>query len=125
MTSLIIAFFGFWGGVARLYGTHLLASPWNTLTINLLGAFLLPLWTGFLGPRLGKDRRWLVLGVGTGFFGAFTTFSSFCLDFVKLIIANQFASALIYLGISIVGGVLVAWLGVTVAQRLTMKEMRF
>ncbi|WP_164506823.1 fluoride efflux transporter FluC [Lapidilactobacillus bayanensis] len=125
MTTLMIAFFGFWGGVARLYGTYLLPSPWSTLTINLLGAFLLPLWSEFLGPRLAKNRRWLVLGVGTGFFGAFTTFSSFCLDFVKLIMADRVSSALIYLSISIIGGVLVAWLGATSAQRLTMKEMRF
>lgn len=93
--------------------------------INLLGAFLLPMWTEFLGPRLVKNRSWLVLGVGTGFFGAFTTFSSFCLDFVKLIIAEQMSSAFIYLSISIIGGVVVAWLGATLAQKLTMKEMRF
>lgn len=121
----MIAFFGFWGGVARLGGTQILPSPWSTLAINLLGAFLLPLWSGFLGPRLVKNRSWLLLGVGTGFFGAFTTFSSFCLDFVKLIMAQRISSAVIYLIISIIGGVAVAWTGTTLAQRVTMKEMRF
>ncbi|MFD1466513.1 fluoride efflux transporter FluC [Lapidilactobacillus mulanensis] len=125
MTDLLVAIFGFWGGVARLYGTQLLGSPWNTLLINLLGAFLLPLWNNFFGTRLVKNRKWLLVGVGTGFFGAFTTFSSFCLDFVKLMMADRQVTAILYLIISMIGGILAAWLGTTLAQRLEMKVMDF
>lgn len=125
MTDLMVAFFGFWGGVARLSNARLLGSPWNTLLVNLLGAFLLPLWNNFFGIRLTKNRRWILVGVGTGFFGAFTTFSIFCLDFMRLMMAGRTTLALLYLLLSMVGGLIAAWLGTIFAQRLSLKGMSY
>lgn len=52
--------------------------PTGTLTVNVLGSFLLGLIT-FAG--LGED---VLLLVGTGFCGSFTTFSSFSFNVVRL-----------------------------------------
>jgi CrcB protein len=52
--------------------------PLGTLTVNVLGSFVLGLVT-FAG--LGSD---LLLFVGTGACGSFTTFSSFSVDTVHL-----------------------------------------
>lgn len=65
------------------------------------------------------------MGVGTGFFGAFTTFSSFCLDFMRLMMAGRTTLALLYLLLSMVGGLIAAWLGTIFAQHLSLKGMSY
>ncbi len=52
--------------------------PWSTLTVNLLGSFALALLT-FLAV---SDT--VLLFLGTGACGSFTTFSSFSVDVVRL-----------------------------------------
>lgn len=52
--------------------------PFGTLTVNVLGSFVLGFVT-FLG--IGEE---LLLLVGTGACGSFTTFSSFSVDTVQL-----------------------------------------
>ncbi|MFD1410172.1 fluoride efflux transporter FluC [Lapidilactobacillus gannanensis] len=123
MTSLAIAVCAFGGGVLRLAISQWLPTPWATLMINLLGAFLLPLWNGFFGPKILRDRRWAILGLGTGFFGALTTFSSFCLDIIKLLNQQRVSLAIIYLVISMFGGLILAWLGITLSQYLADREL--
>ncbi|WP_164508259.1 fluoride efflux transporter FluC [Lapidilactobacillus wuchangensis] len=123
MTNLAIMICAFIGGVTRLAISQWLPTPWATLSINLLGAFLLPVWNDFYGPKIWRQRRWAILGIGTGFFGAFTTFSSFCLDVIKLLNQQQFNTAIIYLISSIFGGLILAWLGITLSQRLADREL--
>ncbi|WP_261807010.1 fluoride efflux transporter FluC [Lapidilactobacillus luobeiensis] len=121
MTDLMIAFCAFWGGVFRLGTTQLLSAPWATLAVNLCGTLLLPLWNDYWGPGLRSRRQWLHVGVGTGFFGSFTTFSSFCLDVIKLLTAGKWLIAGIYLVLSLIGGILMAWAGITLAQHLNTR----
>ena len=52
--------------------------PWSTLAVNILGSFLLGV------VLFGADSEKLVLLVGVGFCGAFTTFSSFSFQTVEL-----------------------------------------
>jgi CrcB protein len=54
-----------------------------TTTVNLLGSFLLAFITFGLAQRLALPT-WLILGLGTGFVGAFTTWSTLVLETVTL-----------------------------------------
>ena len=91
---LSVAFFAFWGGLAR-YGLTEAFSFYGTVIANLLGCFLLAFLTYFF-LRKASNRAWLNVGLGTGFVGAFTTFSSFNLDAFKLLLGGQSLGALLY-----------------------------
>ena len=68
------------GAVARAWVGALVLRRWprrglGTLVVNLTGAFLLGLWAGL--PQV--PAAWLEVA-GTGFLGAFTTFSTWMLE---------------------------------------------
>jgi len=85
--------------------------PSTTLFINLLGCFCLAwLFTTF------TKRTPIVLGIGTGFCGAFTTYSTFSLETLLLLQHSEWLQAILYVVVSVVGGLLCAWLGIRVAR---------
>lgn len=94
--------FAFLGGILR-------ASLANTLLVNLLGAFVL----AFLAEIFIKKTypEWLVVGVKTGFLGAFTTFSSFTVEFIT-------KQNWLYLFASILGGFACALCGLYFARKV-------
>jgi len=57
--------------------------PWATFAINVTGSFLLGLLTG-LGLHHGLPKTARVV-LGTGFCGAYTTFSTFTYETVRLL----------------------------------------
>jgi CrcB protein len=57
--------------------------PWGTFVINATGSFILGLLTGF-GLHHGLSRVPRVV-LGTGFCGAYTTFSTFTFETVRLL----------------------------------------
>ena len=73
--------------------------PWATFYINVSGSFLLGLCMG-LDPRES-----IVLLCATGFLGAFTTFSTFSYEVVKLVTGGRIGTALLYVGSSVVLGI--------------------
>jgi CrcB protein len=60
-----------------------LAFPWGTLTVNIVGSFLMGVFIELLAVKLqgGNELR---LFVATGLLGGFTTFSAFSLDVAVL-----------------------------------------
>lgn len=124
MNYLIVAFFAFFGGNARyLLGVNLPVVngfPLGTLVANLLGCFLFSWVVKHIMVDRDVNGR-LILGIGTGFFGAFTTFSSFALDTIKLFETNIFL-AFLYLVLSICGGLCAAYLGEKFWRPKTNKE---
>ena len=86
-----------------------------TLAVNLLGCLLIGyLYASFLHrPELSPEMR---SGLIVGFLGAFTTFSSFSLDGLRLLESGQPATAFGYIGVSVLGGLLAAWLGLTLGR---------
>ena len=88
------------GAVAARAGR---AFPWGTLAVNLSGAFVLGVLTG---AALSGDALRLL---GTGFCGAFTTFSTFQVELLGMLDADRAGLALGYAGASLLaGGIAVA-----------------
>ncbi|MGJ3188920.1 fluoride efflux transporter FluC [Paenarthrobacter sp. FR1] len=114
----LVAAGGVLGALAR-YGLGLVipapgAWPLPTLVINLsgalaLGALLEALSRG--GPDAGS-RRVLRLALGTGFLGAYTTYSTLALDAVHLFIAGAATAAAGYLAASLLGGAAATTVGI-------------
>ena len=106
---------GMLGGIVRFQISRWLPSspdfPWGTLVVNYLGIFFLVyLVKGYLVYK--GSSKGTILSLGTGFCGGLTTFSSLLLDAVKLLDTGRYLSLVIYLLLSIGGGLLFAyWLG--------------
>lgn len=57
--------------------------PWGTLFVNVIGAFLLGVVIAATTERLLLDENWRI-GLGIGFLGSFTTFSTYAYESVRL-----------------------------------------
>ena len=120
MTYLLVAIGGASGASARFALGALLGSngfPFATLTVNVLGSFGLGLVTA-LAVAQGRGSDPGVVAVSVGFLGAFTTFSTFSLDTLRLIESGRLAAAVAYLIASVALGLLAALLGYLVATAL-------
>jgi CrcB protein len=110
---LIIGFGGFMGAISRYlvyFGlSHFIKNnmlSWGTLTVNLLGSFLIGI---ILGLSLKYDfiNKGTVLNIlfVTGFLGAFTTFSTFSQDNLLLLIDRQYVLFVINILLNLVLGI--------------------
>jgi fluoride exporter len=83
--------------------------PWGTLVINLSGSLLLGFLTGLtLAGHLGSAAQALL---GTGFCGAYTTYSTFTFETVRLLQDGRFLGAAGNVLVSVVTGLGVAAAG--------------
>lgn len=103
---------GMLGGIVRFQISRWLPSspdfPLGTLVVNYLGIFcLVYLVKGYLVYK--GSSKGVILALGTGFCGGLTTFSSLVLDAVKLLDKGSYPSLIIYLVLSIGGGLLLAY----------------
>ena len=78
--------------------------PFGTFAVNVLGSFALGL--------LGGASDTVVTVIGVGALGSLTTFSSINVEIVR----RRCLSAFVYLALSIVCGVLAAWLGLQISS---------
>lgn len=107
----LVAVGGFFGAISRFGLSSLIKSkttttfPIATLIINLLGSFLLGI---IIGSQLSSDWRLLF---GTGFMGAFTTFSTLKLENVQLHANKKWNILIPYLLLSYTFGILLAFAG--------------
>lgn len=93
--------------------------PWSTFIVNVAGAFALGLLLEALTSLGGAEclRRARAF-LGTGFLGAFTTYSSFVVQLDQLGRHGQPELAAAYAAASLVAGLAAAFLGLCVAQTL-------
>lgn len=118
VTYLWIALGGALGSMARFGCSSLVANwfgqafPWGTLIINVVGSFVIGLFSTVTGP----DGRYLVPGdirqfVMVGICGGYTTFSSFSLQTLTLLQDGEPVRACLNVGLSVVLCLLFVWLG--------------
>jgi CrcB protein len=119
---LLIALFGAIGTLAR-YGLQGLVQvrtggtfPYGTLLINLTGCFLLALSYQLTVNRMiiSPDLR---IAIGVGFFGGYTTFSSFGWETAKMLEDGEWLPAAAYVGASVIIGILLSVAGIRLANR--------
>ncbi len=91
------------------------AFPYGTLFVNISGSFLLGFVLTLMGLRLVADPG-LRLLLGTGFLGAYTTFSAFSYDTLVLLERGNLPAAFLYAGGNLFGSVLAAYLGIVLAR---------
>lgn len=84
--------------------------PWATLSVNVLGSFAMGLLVGWMA-RYGQGGQDLRLLLGVGLLGGFTTFSTFALEFALFIERGAIASAMGYVGLSLLAGFAGLFLG--------------
>ncbi|MGG0299316.1 fluoride efflux transporter CrcB [Bacillus albus] len=109
--ALLVAIGGFFGAITRFAINNWFKKrnktsfPIATFLINITGAFLL----GYIIGN-GINTGWQLL-LGTGFMGAFTTFSTFKLESVQLLTLKKFSTLLLYVSTTYIIGILFAFLG--------------
>ena len=86
--------------------------PLGTLLINLTGAFLIGLLFSLAGHKIISISQQVILA--TGFLGGYTTFSTMSWEGVQLARGGKTVGSLLYLGGSLVLGLMCATLGLVV-----------
>ena len=120
---LVIALGGALGTLSRYGLGAWISSKWNqgfplhTFLINVSGAFLLGFLNILFIERLTISPLWR-LGIGVGFLGAFTTFSTFGFEVISLLEGGSFFTAGLYTFLSILVGFTGVALGVGLARLL-------
>jgi CrcB protein len=86
-----------------------------TMAVNLVGCLIIGILYGFFltRPEVPIEIR---AGMIIGFVGGLTTFSSFSLDTLRLLESGQVPLALGYAGISVFGGLLATWAGLSLTK---------
>ncbi|WP_413522094.1 fluoride efflux transporter FluC [Brochothrix thermosphacta] len=124
MSYLLMFLFGSLGGMSR-YGIGLLFQsdgfPYGTLIVNLLGCFFLVIVNEYMSIAT-KIPKMIIMAIGTGFIGAFTTFSAFSIDFVRLFKAGEIVLALSYFSVSLIGSFLMIQLAYYLVHKLLNKR---
>jgi fluoride exporter len=86
--------------------------PWGTFLVNISGSFVLGLLTGLsLSNHLSPLAKALL---GTGFCGAYTTFSTFTFETVRLLEVGQVLEAALNAFVSLAVGLLGAGAGLAI-----------
>ncbi|WP_376875170.1 fluoride efflux transporter CrcB [Albirhodobacter sp. R86504] len=107
-------------GASLRYGVNVAAPrlfghgfPFATLTVNVLGSFLMGLLVVILAHKTGTRYApfWL-----TGVLGGFTTFSAFSLDAITLYERGQMGFAFVYVAGTVIVALAAVFLGMTIAR---------
>ena len=121
MKSLLwIGMAGMAGAITRvLLGEFILSEsgfPMATLAVNIVGTFMLCLIVAGALRKISVNRQ-LFDAVTTGFLGSFTTFSALSLETVLLVEGGQLVMAVLYVALSIIGGLAAGIFGFYLGDR--------
>ena len=108
----LAAAIGAWSrwGIGILLNTMHPIFPLGTLTVNLIGGYLMGISMGAfeLFSELSPDLK---LIINIGFLGGLTTFSAFTAEVFQLLQKNEFVASLTLVALHVIGSILMAYLG--------------
>ncbi|MBW9067405.1 fluoride efflux transporter CrcB [Agrobacterium pusense] len=103
---------GVWS--VRLAGVNF---PWGTLTVNVVGSFLIGLLVELVARRLNASME-MRLFLVTGVLGGFTTFSSFSLDAASLFERGALGLSAVYVLASLSVSIAAVFAGLALGRNL-------
>ena len=118
MELFYIILFGVLGVLCRYYQGIFITKyfsppfPFATFIINILGCFFIGVVSALLIPFP------LRMGLMVGFLGGYTTFSSYCLEAVRLVEAREYFYASLYFLLSPILGFFMVLLGIFLVRGL-------
>ncbi len=89
--------------------------PWNILSVNLIGAFLIGVISELLALKYSESLNMNYLLIA-GFLGGFTTFSAFSLEGALMWMKGDYLSLGSYIFASVFGTILLVFVGMRVAR---------
>ncbi|WP_392566890.1 fluoride efflux transporter CrcB [Utexia brackfieldae] len=116
MILIMVALGGAVGSILRyltsVWAVQYLGSafPYGTLIVNVIGSFFIGLVLAMLETNILVSPHWRPL-IMVGILGGFTTFSSFSLDTLNLLIQAQYLKAGLYLLLNVVLGLIAVSIG--------------
>lgn len=120
---MILAVFGALGTLARYWLQGVIQTrtgsgfPTGTLAVNLSGCLLMA-----CVARYAFDHLWIPAHLRTsmliGFFGAFTTYSSFSWEAMRMFEDGDWSKAAVYVGATLLGCFVATGMGVYLGARL-------
>ncbi|MDG6773306.1 fluoride efflux transporter CrcB [Thiomicrorhabdus sp. ZW0627] len=120
---LAIAAGGALGAVSRFAVSHQTYQwfgrdfAWGTLSVNLIGSFIMGVVAVLLVDKLGASNEWRSF-IMVGFLGAFTTFSTFSFETMQYIEVGEMNKALANIAVSVITCLVAVWLGMLAARQL-------
>ena len=118
---LMIGLGGAIGSIARYLSVKLIDEklnavfPFGTLTVNIVGSFLLGMIYMLALRKVGLTENGRLF-LGVGLCGGFTTFSAFALENFNLIHQKFFGLSVLYISCSVVAGILALAAGVWMSR---------
>ena len=109
-----VARYGLSLGVARWWGVGF---PWGTLIANALGCLLLGALAEWALHSEALDA-WHQKALGVGFLGAFTTFSTFAHDTMRLLEKGRMSDAVLNLSLNLAIGLIAVTAGIWLVRRV-------
>lgn len=125
MKVLLIIFFG--GGAGSVtryllinYFNKVIPStvPYGAMLVNLFGALIIGIIYYLITTKLLLNEQ-LKIFLTIGFLGGFTTFSTFNLDFFKLIESGNLSLAIIYAIATLIGTITLFYMGYSFAKLIS------
>lgn len=122
MEGILVFIFGIFGGILR-YLISLCFNQSNfgiqTILVNLIGCFILGFLTTVIQTKISTK---FMAAITTGLIGSFTTFSTFTKESILMLINHQIINFMSYTLISILGGLLMAYIGIYIATNYNTRK---
>ena len=118
---ILVGIGGMMGSIGRytigLWASNVVSKPLGTFTVNIIGSIVLGVVYAFSLKRAGTSDM-LMLLIGVGFCGGFTTFSAFAIENMQFLLEKNVSGAIMYMLASLAFGLAAVWGGFFLARAL-------